>query len=402
MTRWKTRHLLWPISLAGGAVLLWALFRTPPAAVETALVERGPFEDVVETDGKTRVRERFVVSAPVPGALQRITLEPGDRVAEGGVLATLAPSPVDARTRVELEGRARAAEASLSAARAAEQEADATLQELVSDRDRLRTLTAAGAAPASDLDHAESMVHARQHALDAARSATRVAVHQVEVARAALAGTGSVAGREGRPWEVRAPVAGVVLRVYQKSEGVVAPGTPLVELGDPASLEIVADVLTADAVRIPPDAEVRIVRWGGGESLDGRVRRVEPSAVTKISALGVEEQRVDVVIDLVSPREKWAALGDGYQVDVRILVRRLSDATEVPSSALFRRPEGWAVFVADGGRARLRAVDLGARTPTEAVVEKGLKPGDVVLVHPRTEIADGVRIDVRNAQKRGG
>lgn len=393
MAFFTRRRIAWTAGLLALAVLLGiALLRKPAVPVEAARVERGPFEDAIVADGRTRVRERYVVSAPVPGILERISLTPGDRVTADTALAIIAPSPLDARAREELQGRARAAEASLAAAKANEAGVQATLEQAITERDRLRSLVATAASPAADLERAEATVHATQHALDAARSASAVAAQELAVARAALLGTSRSDGARALV-TVRAPIAGVVLRVLQKSEAVVPPGAPLVEIGDPSSLEIVADVLTADAVRIPPRAEVRIERWGGSHPLEGRVRRVEPSAYTKLSALGVEEQRVDVLIDLESPRSEWTALGDGFQVDATIVMRRIPDAVKVPSSALFRQGDAWATFVSLAGRARLREVAIGARTPTTTVIERGLAPGEQVIVHPRPELRDGTRVE---------
>ena len=245
---------------------------------------------------------------------------------------------------------------------------------------------------AGDLDHARLAMELTERDLAAAEFAAHTAEHDVESARAALARI-----REGgdEPFPVTAPIAGRVFRVLQESAGVVAQGTPLLEVADPADLEIVVDVLTSDAVRIRPGAPVRIERWGGDAPLDARVRLIEPSGYTKLSALGVEEQRTNVVIDLTSPPAVWQALGDGFRVDARIVVFRADDALKVPASALFRDAEGWAAFVVERGRARKRPVVSPRRSAREAQIEGGVAEGETVILYPTDVIADGVAVTAR-------
>lgn len=384
-----------------GAIALGALalaFRPQPVPVEVAEVTRGRFEQTVEDDGKTRVRERYVVSAPLAGKLQRITLKAGDAVRAGMVVAVLEPSApglLDVRSEQELTERVGAAEAAQLRATAAVERAAAALEKSRADQQRAAKLAASGFVSASQREQADLEVKINTRELEAARQASHAAGHDVAVARAALMQVKSGGQTSGRRWEVRSPVAGHVLKVVQESETVVAVGAPLLEIGEPTELEVVIDVLSTDAVLIQPGAAVQLVRWGQAEPLAGRVRRVEPAAFTKVSALGVEEQRVNVVIDLTSPAAQWQNLGDGFKVDARIVVASQDNAVKVPVSALFREGEQWAVFVAADGRAAKRVVQLGRRGSLEAVVEKGLQPGDKVVVHPGDALKDGRRVKLQ-------
>lgn len=382
------------IALLGGLVMA---FRPQPVLVEVAEVTRGPFEQVIEDDGKTRVRERYVVSAPLAGKLQRITLKAGDAVATGMVLAAIDPSSpalLDARTERELTERVGAADATRLRTAATVERARAALDKSRADLERTRKLAEKGFISAAQLEQAELEARINLRELEAARYADHAAAHDVAVARAALLQVrdGAAGKPSARRWEVRTPVTGQILKVAQESEATVAVGAPLLEVGQPADLEVVVDVLSTDAVQIKPGAPVRFLRWGRAEPLEGRVRRVEPAAFTKVSALGVEEQRVNVVIDLTSPAEKWQSLGDGYKVDANIIVASLDNAIKVPVSALFRDGEQWAVFAVANGKAARRSVQLGRRGGLEAVVEKGLHPGEKVIVHPGDSVRDGLRI----------
>jgi HlyD family secretion protein len=392
----RTLLVLLAIALLGTLAMA---FRPQPVLVEVAEVTRGPFEQVIEDDGKTRVRERYVVSAPLAGKLQRITLKAGDAVTAGMVLAAIdpgSPTLLDVRTERELTERVGAAEATRLRAAATVERARAALDQSRSDLERTRKLAAQGFISAAQQEQAELETKISTRELEAARYAEQAASHDVAVARAALLQVrdGAAEKPSGWRWEVRTPVAGQVLKIIQESESIVAVGAPLLEVGQPAELEVVVDVLSTDAVQIKPGAPVRLLRWGRAEPLEGRVRRVEPAAFTKISALGVEEQRVNVMIDLTSPVETWQSLGDGYKVDASIIVASLDNAVKVPVSALFRDGGEWAVFIVAGGKAALRAVQLGRRGGMEAVVEKGLQPGEKVIVHPGDTLREGRRIKV--------
>jgi HlyD family secretion protein len=379
----------------GGAalvlVLLLALLWPEKAAVDLAPVERGPLQVTVDDEGETRVRDRFVVSAPVTGRVRRIDLEPGDHVARGAVLATLVPAPLDPRSRAEAEQAAGAAGAAVGQARAERRRADSALRLARSELQRLRAAGAEVVSPQA-LEAQETAVRTAEDALRGADFAVATAAHQHDMARARLLeGAGGAAG----PLEVRSPLEGTVLKRFRESESVVPAGEPLLEIGDAADLEVVSDLLSTDAVKVRAGQPVWIEQWGGERPLKGRVRRVEPAGFMKVSALGVEEQRVNVVIDFDDPPPARTGLGDGYRVEVRIVVWENGEALKAPASALFRRGEKWALFVAEGGRARLREVEVGRRNGLTAEILKGVSAGARVVLHPVDTLADGSRIEAR-------
>jgi HlyD family secretion protein len=384
----RNRRVLAAVGLVVALILVVAW---PEAvAVDVAPVERGPLQVTVDEEGETRVRDRFMVSSPVAGRVQRIELEPGDKVSHGAVVALVVPAPLDARAQAEAEAAARAAASAVGRVRAERQRAEAAARLARSELQRLRALSEQRIVSEQALEAQDTAVRSADDALQAAEFAVATASYQMEQARARLAG-----GSSGRPLEVRAPVDGVVLKRLRESESVVPPGDPLLELGDPRNLEIVSDLLSTDAVKVRAGQAVWIEQWGGEEALRGRVRRVEPSGFMKISALGVEEQRVNVVIDFDGPPEARPSLGDSYRVEVRIVVWETADAVQVPGSALFRRGEKWAVFVANGGRAHLREIEVGRRNGLTAQVLKGLEAGARVVAHPPDTLADGMRVKAR-------
>ncbi len=394
MGRHLRRALLAALALLalGGAFLA---FRPRPVLVETEQVARGRFEVVVEEDGRTRVRDRYIVSAPVAGRVQRLGVRAGDAVARDALVAEILAAPsalLSPRARREAEERVGTAAAMLQQAEALVERAAAEQAQAAADAARVRALHQRGAAPLQQLERAELAERVAGRDMLAAEHRRHAAEHEVAQARAVLAAANAAENGPERH-EVRAPAAGRVLRVLQESEAVVASGTPLLELGDPAELEVVVDVLTTEAVGIAPGAPVTIARWGGPAPLQGRVRLVEPAAFTRVSALGVEEQRVWVVVDLVGPREGWAALGDGFRVDARITVEATDDAVLVPVSALFRRGGGWAVFVVQDGLAHERPVELARRAARHAKVAAGLAAGESVVLFPPTALRDGARIE---------
>lgn len=386
---------------AGVALLAWA-FAPRPLEVETGVADRGPFETVIAEEGRTTLRQRYTVSAPLAGRLARITLEAGDAVAAGEVLATLSPvlAPMlDARTQRELTARVAAAQANLQRAGSQAEAARVALAQARSAQQRSAELARQGFVSPIQAENDALAVDAAQKALDAAQQGRVVAGHELEVARAALEAVSAPAGpNPARGFDVRAPVAGRVLRVLQASEGTVALGTPLLELGDLTQLEVVAELLTTDALQAGPGRTVRIEDWGGPGVLQGRVRLVEPAGFTKISALGVEEQRVRVHIELTSPPDAWQTLGDGFRVAVRIVTQQQDDALRVPVSAVFPRPEGGhAVFVVEGGRARVQAVDLAARNDRHAWLRDGVAVGTQVIVYPPAALAEDMRVRARGS-----
>jgi HlyD family secretion protein len=380
-------------------VLAWA-FTPQPVEVEVASVTRGAFRKTIDEDGKTRVRERYVVSAPLAGRLLRVELKPGAAVEIGALLATLVPSAptlFDARTERELAERLGAAEAELLRANAAVERARVALDQANADLARAAQLAGQGFTSKESLERVQRGVELKVKELKIAEFDSHVAEHQVALARAAQSRARQEAAGSagGQRWQIRSPVAGQVLRVAQESEAVVPVGAPILELGDPHNLEVVVDVLTADAAAIHPGAEVELDHGGSARPLGGRVRLVEPAAFTKVSALGVEEQRVNVVIDFVAAPGDWQNLGDAHRVDARIVVESRKDAVAVPVGALFRHEEGWAAFVLADGRARLRAVQVGPRGGQRAVVESGLEPGERVIVYPSDAVHDGARVHAR-------
>lgn len=387
------RKIFWIVGLiAAAALVVWA-FSPAPVPVDLARVTRGPMRVTVDEDGKTRVKDRYIVSAPLGGQLRRIGLKTGDSVRAGQtLLAVIDPTPpslLDVRAREEAQARVAAAEATLRQSEPVIARAEAQLAQARIDFERFATAARRGAASADERDKAELAVRVRESELRSAEAARDVARFQLRQAQAALAQTGVGAATQPSPFEIFSPIDGRVFRVIEESQASVAPGTPLLELGDVAHLEAVIDVLSRDAVNIPPGATVLLERWGGEAPLLGRVRYVEPSGFTKISALGVEEQRVNVIVDFADPDQR---LGDNYRVDARIITWESDDVPQVPTGALFREGTDWATFVVSGGRAALRIVDIGHLGDTAAEVLDGLEEGEVVIRHPSDKIRDGVRV----------
>jgi HlyD family secretion protein len=384
-----------------GALIVIALafaLRPGSVPVDLAVVERGLLRVTIDEEGETRVRDRFVVSAPVAGRVLRIDLEPGDAVTAGKtVLASFQPglpALLDARTRAEAEGRVNVARAALEEARAARDRAQTDRDFAESDLKRQRELDRAGLVSAEKLESAVADARAKADALRLAESAIRTAQRGLEVAQAALVVAGGAS--KSSPILIRAPVTGVVLKRLRESESVVPAGEPLLEIGDPKNLEVVSDLLSTDAVRISTGNSVLIEGWGGEKTLKGKVRRIEPSGFTKISALGVEEQRVNVVIDFDDVAVGENTLGDGFRVEVRIVVWEKENVLKVPISGLFRLGENWAIYVVADGKAARRTLTIGQRNSLEAEVLSGLQPGDVVIVHPSDAVEEGVRVAPRS------
>jgi HlyD family secretion protein len=392
----KNPRLIASVLVVAGilAVALW------PKAIEVDVVrvERGPMRVTIDEEGETRVRERFVVSAPVSGRLQRIELEPGDPVVRGKtVVARLipaAPPLLDPRASAELGASAEAARAAVGQAQAERERAAAAVTRAQSSLRRQQQLTDAGAISREELEVAQTTLRTAEEALRAAEFAVARTERELQAARARL--TPSAAG--GRPVDVITPVSGVVLKRLRESEMVVPVGESLLEIGDPANLEIVADLLSTDAVRVSPGAPVLIEQWGGDHPLNARVRRVEPSGFMKISALGVEERRVNVIIDLVDGAGAARQLGDGYRVEVRVVIWRDEAALKVPIGAVFRSGDQWAAFVVDQDVARLQTVPLGQRNEREGQVSGGLAEGQTVVLHPPDTLKDGMGVKIRASQ----
>lgn len=397
----KPRHgIIAAVALLCLGVLLFALV-AQKLPVELARVETGPMEVTVDEDGRTRIHERYVVSAPLGGQLRRIELEPGDRVIAGKTLVAVveptAPELLDARVRAQLEARLRAAEAQVQLADPRIERARAALELARLELDRALRLSGEKAIAAQDVDRAREAARVAAEDLKAAEHSGRIAEFEREQARAALLRTEPGANPGECAWEMRivSPITGYVLRVFHEDAGVVTAATRLVELGDPENLEVEIDVLSPDAVQISPGARVVFEQWGGLTPLEGRVRVVEPAGFLKISALGVEEQRVNVIADFVTPAGQRRSLGDAYRVEARIVVWEAKDVLKLPMGALFRSRGQWAVFVARNGRARLTTVEIGHTNGREAEIVAGLAAGDEVVIHASDKVADGVAIELR-------
>lgn len=387
--------------LAGLLAFFVYAFRPQPVPVDIAEITRGPMQVAVSDEGYTRVHDVYVVSAPVTGYLLRIESEVGDQVtADKTSLADLLPTHpefLDERSRNQAEAAIRSAEAALRLAQAERRDAEAQLEFARADARRARALAKKGHISKVELERTELALDSAEAALDTARAAERVRQGELENARAALISPGRGAPQfdEKEVVKVTAPVSGRVLQRLQESERVVTSGTPLLEIGNPGQLEIVVDLLSRDAVKVNRNAPVEITAWGGDLPLNGRVRLVEPFGFTKISALGIEEQRVNVIIDFTDPRETWSRLGHGYRVDAAIEIWRADDVIRVPTGALFRHQNTWAVFKVLDDRAVRTDVVIGHNNGRVAEVLKGLMPGDRVVLHPSERIEDGSRLKER-------
>jgi HlyD family secretion protein len=387
---WKpTRWLKWAGVGAVVAALLYLAFAPERVTVETRPVVRGPLAVTVSAEGKSRIRDIFTVSAPVNGTLRRVTLDPGDPVTAGEtVVAIFEPTDSDfLDPRSAARSRAR-----LDQAKAATARAKAELDLARREWERAQALPVGEVLSQRERDHRQAEFEAAEAAWRAAR-ADQAAAQAELIVPTAQAGT----AEEGCCLRLAAPVSGEVLRVMQESERVMTAGTPIMELGDPGNLEVVVDLLSQDAVRVAPGQPVRIENWGGGYALEGRVRYVEPSGFTKISALGVEEQRVNAVIDLTGPAERRQALRDAFRVEPRIVVWQAPDVLSVPLSVLFRDGSHWAVYRLENGRAMLRHVRIGERNAEAAQVIEGLEAGDEVISHPSEDVSHGQRVTARTA-----
>jgi HlyD family secretion protein len=365
--------------------------------VETATIGTGPMIVTIDEDGRTRVRDRFVVTAPVAGEVLRIELQPGDRVEKGktrlATIRALAAMPLDPRSRAEAEAAVRATEAAVGRANAERARLSTALDLARRELTRVKALAAGGAVAREEVERRETEVTAAAEAVRAAEFAVAGADHELTVARARLLPVAS--GGTTRDWVITSPVDGVVLARHRESQTVVPAGDVLLEIGDPTRLEIVADMLSADVVRIRTGSRVLVEEWGGPQALEGRVRRIEPAGFTKVSALGVEEQRVNVVIDFDASTEAARSLGDNYRVEVRVVVWEAPSVVKVSPGALFRQGSDWAVYVLDGDVARVRTVTIGERNASEAEVKSGLAAGDEVIVYPPDTLADGIRVTRR-------
>jgi HlyD family secretion protein len=404
----KTWFYVLAVVLALALTLAWA-FAPRAVEVELAPVAQGRFETSIEEDGKTRLADRYVVAAPLVGTLSRVLLREGDAVSAGATVATLTPvlpSLLDERTQRELQARVQTAQAQVLRSGTRIARAQVSVAQAADERRRSEQLAQQGFVAPAKLETDRLAAMAAQREAEAAAAERHVAEHELNQARTALGTVNPAAGAAARGFAVRTPVAGRVLRVLQTSEATVTLGTPLIEVGDTQQLEIVAELLTTDALAAQPGSRVLVERWGGPVVLEGRVRRVEPAAFTKVSALGVEEQRVRVLIDITSPHDQWSLLGDGFRVGLRIVTLAQDNAVQVPVSAVFplptdgpdesqTQPPRSAVFVADQGRARVVPVSVAARNGSMAWVRSGLAAGAQVIVYPPSTVREGVRVKAR-------
>jgi len=386
------RKLVLVAAVAGIAVLLALAFRPAALDVDIAAVQRGALQETLEQEGKTRMHDSFVLASPVAGRLKRIELHAGDPVKVGEIVATIDPVPLEPQQRAALEARVQTAQELEREAAARVQRAEAGSSQAKADLERATKLAAEGVIAREALEKAQTAGKTANKELDAALFKSKAAASQVEEAKAALLATAAQDPAGIKTVYLRSPVPGRILRLIEQSERVVGQGTPVVSIGYTPRLEIVADYLTTDAVKISPGMPALIEEWGGSKPILARVRLVEPGAFTKISALGVEEQRVNVVLDFVSAPEQ---LGDAYRVEVRVITWQSPRVLKVPLSALFRRGDDWNVFIAETDRASRRNVKIGHRSDLEAEVLDGLREGERVIVHPGNELTDASRIRIR-------
>jgi HlyD family secretion protein len=401
MTTRLKRFAFWGVLALIVVIGLVVAFRPVPVAVDSIEITRGDLIVTVNDEGEARVHDVYVLSSSVAGRMRRIELHPGDSVvARETIVAEIEPIDpafLDPRSEAQARADVRAAESAEALARAGVDQAEAELEFAARQLERAEDLIGEGTISQRELDEAERAFRTRRAALATAVAALDVRVFELERARATLLSPAQTQEEQGgcACVSIRAPVNGQVLRVLQQSEGVVAAGTPLVEIGNSRDLEIVVDVLSSDAVSAAPGQRVMIDNWGGNVTLNGRVRTVEPYGFTKVSALGIEEQRVNVVIDLTSPPDEWLRLAHGYQVDARIVVAEVRNAALVPLLALFRDDGDWAVFVERDGRAELRHIVIGAQDGLQAELVQGVEVGERVILHPSDRVQDGVRVTGR-------
>ena len=394
MTMKIPRKLLsWVVAALALALLTWAALREPVQMVSVATVARGALEQSFLEEGKTRLKQRYVVTAPLAGQVRRITLQPGDTVHTGQVLAQIEPvsaSLLDARARSQAQAEVAGSEAALQAARQRISAAESASAVAQKELQRLGTLAASGMVTASVLDQTRAQADSAAAALSTARADVQMAQQRLTGARALLGDEGR--GGHGKLVSVTAPADGVVVKRTVESATAVPIGQVLLEIGNPQALEIEVEVLSSDAVRLKPGTRARVLRWGGEGLLEASVTRVEPGGYTKISALGVEEQRTRIILDFATPPEKWSALGDAYRVEVEFILRQEQDVLQVASNALFRHADGWAVYRVEDETARRTPVQLGLRSALASQVLGGLQAGQKVIIQPDDRIREGTRV----------
>jgi HlyD family secretion protein len=381
-----SRKMIYLLAAIAVAALAALLFRTEPLRVDTGQVQKGGMQVTVDEQGETRAHDRFVVTVPVAGKLTRIELHDGDTVQENQVVAQIAPLPLSVRERSEQTARIAAAKSQRREAEELLRHAQEDLAQARRESKRVERLVKDGFMSGQAAEQARNAEITIANEVEAARFRVKSAAAEVRLAESGLiaeqSGTGAL-------FKVRSPVAGRILRIEDASERVVAAGSPLLTVGDMSKLEVVIELLSTEAVKVWPGMTVMLDGWGGNQSLKAKVQRVEPHAFTKVSALGVEEKRTNVVADFVDAPQ---ALGDGYRVNAHIVIWSADDVVKVPASALFRCGEAWCAFAVENGQAKRHVVKIGHSNAQEAEVLEGLKPGETVIRHPANQIEEGARV----------
>ncbi len=380
------------VILVALAWLTWAVFHPTPIKVETAKAQVGEICLTINADGKTRVQERFTISAPVNGRLERILLHRGDEIDKNTILArinSLPLAPLDPRQKAEAVARVAAAKATKCQVDTSLEHAQADNEQAQKELARLETLATNGLISQQELERCQVTAKTAAKELEGTKFKQEAAIAEIKQAESALLSFEQADKGQVTTIEVHSPIAGKVLKIVEESERVVTAGTPLIELSNPARLEIVVDVLSIDAVKIVPGALVFIENWGGDKPLQGRVRLIEPSAFTKISALGVEEQRVNVIIDFIDKAEN---LGDGFRIEARIVIWQDPNVLKIPTNAIFREGKEWKIFVVESGKAFKRTVTIGHYNSSDVEILKGLTVGSCVILHPNNQLSDGISI----------
>lgn len=398
----RSRGIFAAVALAALLGVLAVLFRPNPVVVEAAIASRGPMKVTVSSEGRTKAKDQFEVVAPIAGRLLRISLKAGDSVVEGRTIIAVIEPPQpqfnDSRSNAELEAKVKAAEAALGHALADQDRAKADLEFAKQEIDRNRSLSSIGAVSNRVLQQAERDIKTREAALMVAESVVKQRTSELELAKASLTNPSPGPSEASDPppsLEIRAPVTGKVLNVIKESEAIVTPGMPLVQLGDVTKLEVMLEMLSEDAVKVRPGSSAVLEGWGGTQ-LNARVRRIEPSGFTKVSALGIEEQRVRVMLDFTDPPEKWETLGHGYRVNAKITIWNGDNVLKVPLGSLFRDENTWACYAIVGGQAQLKHLEIGHINDAEAEVLAGLADGAAVILHPSDRITNAVPVVMRN------
>lgn len=391
------------ITVLGIAIVLllaWG-FWPQPVMVEAQAAKHAPLTITIEEEGRTRVIDRYIIAAPVDGVTCRVELNVGDPVEKGQILLTITPMEsqvLDPRSRAQAMAKVEAAQAALRSAREQANAASAAAQLANNELARLTPLLKQGVITDDAFDKAQTAAHTANANQRSADFNVEVASYELDAARSVLEYRAGSEFDNVERVAVRSPIEGRILKVDHECAGPVRTGEPLLEVGDPAALEVEVDVLSADAVKIKPGMKVLFDRWGGEGLLEGQVRLVEPVGFTKVSALGVEEQRVLIISDFTSDAEKWQRLGDGYRVEARFILWHQESVLQVPASSLFRYKDGWALFLVKDGDAVRRSVKVGQRNGLVAQILDGVKEGDTVILHPSDEVEDERRVTVRSIE----